>query len=85
MWDQIFNICVEIMYFLGDLTGLAYNEINVLVFCILWPLHSIYLFILSYKARRALYLFKNPDASPKMLPFLFPALSHLLKRKNNKN
>jgi hypothetical protein len=85
MWDQIFSICVEIMYFLGDLTGLSYNEINVLIFCAMWPLHTIYLFTLSYKARRALYLYKNPDGSPKKLPLLFPAISHLLKIKNNDN
>jgi hypothetical protein len=85
MWDQVFRICVDIMSFLGDLTGLSYNEINVLVFCVLWPLHTIYLFTLSYKARRALYFYKNPDGSPKKLPFLFPAISQLLKIKSKEN
>ena len=82
MWDQIFGICVDIMSFLGDLTGLTYNEINVLVFCILWPLHTIYQFILSYKARKALYLLQKPNSYPKQLPFLFPALSQLFNIKN---
>ena len=72
MWDQIFNICVEIMYFLGDLTGLAYNEINVLVFCVLWPLHTVYLFKLSYRARKALYIYNNPGASSKMSIYEIP-------------
>jgi hypothetical protein len=82
MWDQVFNICVDIMSFLGKLTGLTYNEINVVVFCILWPLHTLYLFILSYKARKAAYLLQKPNSYPKHLPFLFPALSRVLNIKN---
>jgi hypothetical protein len=82
MWDKVFNICVDIMLFLGDLTGLSYNQINVLVFCILWPLHTIYLFILSYRARKAIYLLQKPNSKPKWLPFLFPAFSNLFNIKN---
>ena len=82
MWDTVFAICVNIMSYLGDLTGLTYNEINVVVFCILWPLHTLYLFILSYKARKALYLLQKPNSYPKLLPFLFPALSQLFNIKN---
>ena len=82
MWDEVFNICVDIMSILGDLTGLSYNEINVIFICILWPLYTIYLFILSYKARKALYLLQKPNFSPKQLPFLFPVLSQLFNIKN---
>ncbi len=82
MWDTVFAICVNIMSYLGDLTGLTYNEINVVVFCILWPLHTLYLFILSYKARKAHYLLQKPNSSPKLLPLLFPALSQLFNIKN---
>jgi len=82
MWDNVFNICVDILVFLGDITELTYNEINVLVFCIIWPLYTIYLLLHSYKARRALYLFRNPDSNPKRLPFLFPALGTLFNIKN---
>jgi hypothetical protein len=82
MWDEVFNICVDIMSILGDLTGLSYNEINVVFFCILWPLHTLYLFILSYKARKALYLLQKPNSYPKKLPFLFPAFSQLFNIKN---
>jgi hypothetical protein len=82
MWDEVFNICVDIMSFLGKLTGLTYNEINVLVFCVIWPLHTLYLFILSYKARKALYLLQKPHSYPKQLPFLFPALSRVFNIKN---
>ena len=82
MWDNVFNMCVDILVFLGNLTGLSYTEINVLIFCIIWPLYTLYLLILSYKARRALYLFRNPDSNPKRLPLLFPALSTLFNIKN---
>lgn len=67
---------------LGGLTGLTYNEINVVVFCILWPLHTLYLFFLSYKARKTLYLLQNPNSNPKNLPFLFPVLSRVFNIKN---
>jgi hypothetical protein len=82
MWDIVFNICVDIMSTLGGLTGLSYNEINVVVFCILWPLHTLYLFFLSYKARKTLYLLQNPNSNPKNLPFLFPVLSRVFNIKN---
>jgi hypothetical protein len=82
MWDQVFRICVDTMSFLGNLTGLSYNEINVILFCLIWPLHTIYLFILSFKARKGLYLLQKPNSYPKQLPFLFPALSQLFNIKN---
>ena len=82
MWDIVFNICVYIMSTLGGLTGLTYNEINVVVFCILWPLHTLYLFFLYYKARKTLYLLQNPNSNPKNLPFLFPVLSRVFNIKN---
>jgi len=82
MWDELFYICVDIMSILGDLTGLTYNEINVLVFCLIWPLHTLYLFILAYKARKELYLLQKPHSHPKQLPLLFPTLSRVFNIKN---
>ena len=79
MWDKVFNICVDIMSYLADLTGLTYNQINVLVFCVLWPLHTIYLFALSYRARKALLKLKYPNSKPRVLPLIFPTLRFLLK------
>ncbi len=82
MWDELFYICVDILSILGDLTGLTYNQINVLVFCLFWPLHTIYLFTLSYRARKKLYLLNKPNTKPKRLPFVFPVLSYIFRIKN---
>lgn len=83
MWDELFYICVDILSILGDLTGLTYNQINVLIFCLIWPLHTIYLFTLSYRARKRLFEFNNPGIKRNRLPFIFPLLCFILRIKNN--
>lgn len=65
MWVEVFKICVDIMSILRIITGLTYNEINVLFFCIILPIYTLYLFILSYKARKKLYLLQKPNSHPK--------------------
>jgi hypothetical protein len=42
--NEIFDKCVDILIFLGNITGLTYKEINVLIFCIIWPLLTIFFF-----------------------------------------
>ena len=39
--DTIFNACVRILVGLGNLTGLSYETINVIIFVILLPLGLI--------------------------------------------
>ena len=73
--DELFLICVDIMTMLGDLTGLTYNEINVLVFCFIWPAHTLYLFFLSYRARRT--LLKQSGKTTSRTRALFPFLYRL--------
>ncbi len=40
----IFNICVQILYFLADLFGTDYYTINVVIFCIIGP--CVFIFML---------------------------------------
>jgi len=46
MIDLIFDICVTMLYDLADLTGMTYRQINVLIFCFLWPIFTLYLVII---------------------------------------
>jgi hypothetical protein len=39
--DFIFDACVNLLLLIGYLTGLSYNAVNVLIFCVIWPLLTI--------------------------------------------
>ena len=42
--DQTFNFCVYLLYDLANILGISYEEINVWIFCIIWPVASLILF-----------------------------------------
>lgn len=39
--DTIFNWCVYLLADTADLLGITYEEINVWVFCIIWPVVTL--------------------------------------------
>ena len=39
--DLVFNYCVKLIYDAASFVGISYEEINVWVFCILWPIATI--------------------------------------------
>ena len=41
--DVIFNICVKFLYDAAAILGITYEEINVWLFCIIWPIVTIYM------------------------------------------
>ena len=41
--DLIFNFCVKLLYDLASLLGITYEEINVWLFCIFWPIITLYM------------------------------------------
>ena len=43
--DNIFNFCVYFLYDLAKLLGITYEEINVWIFCIIWPVATLILFV----------------------------------------
>ena len=42
--DTIFNFCVRLLYDLANILGISYEEINVWLFCVIWPILSLVLF-----------------------------------------
>lgn len=44
---NIFNLCVQWLLFVGDKVNLSYTQINVLIFCISWPLITITSIVLN--------------------------------------
>ena len=36
--DNIFMACVDLLNWMADLIGWTYEEINVIIFCVIWPL-----------------------------------------------
>ena len=42
--DQTFNFCVYLLYDLAHILGITYEEINVWIFCVIWPVASLILF-----------------------------------------
>jgi hypothetical protein len=35
---NIFNLCAQWLLYHGDKLGVSYKEINILIFCIIWPI-----------------------------------------------
>ena len=42
--DKTFNFCVYLLYDLANIIGISYEEINVWIFCVIWPVASLILF-----------------------------------------
>lgn len=38
---SIFNLCVQWLLFVGEKVNMSYTQINVLIFCIVWPIITI--------------------------------------------
>lgn len=57
--DLIFNICVTVLYDLAEVTGLTYRQINVWIFCIIWPIVTVWLCISNIQLRKKLKSLKK--------------------------
>ena len=42
--DVIYNFCVQLLIDTSRFLGISYEEINVWLFCVIWPLLSLVLF-----------------------------------------
>ena len=42
--DLTFNFCVNFLYDIGGVLGITYEEINVWMFVVIWPIASLVLF-----------------------------------------
>ena len=39
--DQLFSLCVNFLRLVGKRVGMSYNEINIWIFCIIWPVLTL--------------------------------------------
>ena len=49
---ELFDICVAILYWISDITGLTYKEANIWIFVIIHPLLTIFLFYYVLRLRK---------------------------------
>ncbi len=43
MTNRIFQLCVDLLVWLAHLLGMTYEEVNVWIFCVIWPLFTLLL------------------------------------------
>ena len=63
--DETFNFCVRLLYDIGAFLGISYEEINVWLFCVIWPIASLLLFAEVIRLRMKLGV-KNQNQSQKI-------------------
>jgi len=49
---QVFDACVRLLYVWADFFGMTYKEINVWIFCILWPVMTALMALIIFKQRK---------------------------------
>ncbi len=52
--NELFDLCVVILYWFSDLSGLTYKELNIWIFVIIHPLITLSLIYSMFKLRRKL-------------------------------
>ncbi len=57
--DEIFDACVELLVWLGNILGLSYNEINVWIFVIIEPIIFIIMLVWIIDLRKKIKILRN--------------------------
>ncbi|MCD8421468.1 hypothetical protein [Tenacibaculum finnmarkense] len=57
--NKLFDICVDILQYVGNVTGLGYKSANIWIFVIIHPLLTIYFFYLYRKDKKRCKLLKE--------------------------
>jgi hypothetical protein len=57
--NDIFNLCVKLLEDLARIFGITYEEINVLIFCIIGPVIFIIQILLIIKLKRQIMHLKS--------------------------
>ena len=57
--DKTFDWCVDLLLWGADLFGISYFEINIWIFCIIWPLLTLGLIALVIYQLRKINQLKN--------------------------
>ena len=50
--DSLFQWCVLLLVWLASLLGITYETINVLIFCVAWPIASLIALVYIFVLRR---------------------------------
>ncbi len=53
--DITFNFCVRLLYDAGNIFGITYEEINVWLFVVIWPLLTLIMFAETIRLRLKFY------------------------------
>ena len=61
--DETFNFCVRLLYDIGGVLEMSYEEINVWLFVIIWPIASLLLFAEVIRLRLKLSFLNNSRGS----------------------
>lgn len=56
--NQIFDWCVDLLYWMAGVTGLTYEEVNVLLFVFIHPLITLILIMLLISKQREIKALK---------------------------
>jgi hypothetical protein len=48
----VFDICVDILQYIGKITGLGYKAVNIWIFIIIHPFLTLYFFYLYHKYKK---------------------------------
>lgn len=54
MMNEIFDLCVHLLLYLAEITGLSYEEINVIIFCFIGPVVFVLQWVYIIVLRRRL-------------------------------
>jgi len=57
--DLIFHIAVTMLYDVADWSGLTYKQVNVIIFCMLWPAATIALIVMLNQQRKIIVHLKR--------------------------
>jgi hypothetical protein len=56
--EQIFNLCVQLLILLGNITGTGYVGINVIIFCIIEPIVFVLMAYVIYRQWKKIKMLK---------------------------
>ena len=42
--DDTFDVCVKLLFDVANIMGITYEEINVWLFCVIWPILTLVMF-----------------------------------------
>jgi hypothetical protein len=57
--SELFDVCVAILYWISDETGLTYKEANIWIFVIIHPLLTIFFFYYVVRLRKQIKNLRN--------------------------